>query len=210
MKCMYRLLLVVLICLLPLVAQGSDVVTEMDRVATEVARLKLGFGHYILGQPLTIEQQKFSTQHLETKSLEGTYKFRDGELFVVARSDNDVVMGIYKELREATAEQIKTLIGTLMLEFGEPTLLAHEKLIYWAFNENGQIEADAFKFSKQSGGADVLATVKFSSTERITSTGQDTNGDGSNKEPEKKPSIYVIISSDPLSKLFLAHTSQSK
>lgn len=188
-------------------AQASAVVKEMNRVAGEVAELELGFGDYVLGRALTPEQKKLGQKNSVKKSLQGTYKFKDGEVFVVAAWEGDIVLGVYKQYPDTTMNTVKSVIGGLMIEYGEPTAMAHDKLVYWTYNKDGRIPQDVFDFERQNGGADNLATVKFSSSERIIT--EEDKEKAENIE-QKKLSAYVMITSDPLSKLFLAYTTPSK
>ena len=208
---MKRLLPVLLFCLLSTPAYADDIVKEMNRVAAEVATLKLGFGDYVLGLSLTAKQKEGAKKNRVAKTLKGTYKFRDADINVVIAQENDVVLGIYKHYPEASMDQVKTVIGDLMLEFGEPTTMAHEKLIYWAFDKDGKISEDVFDFLRQSGGSETLATIKFSSSERVAPDAPNKKGEEKQEKAEqKKPSVYVMITSDPLSKLFLTYTNPQK
>jgi hypothetical protein len=36
------------------------------------------------------------------------------------------------------------MVGDLMMQFKEPTAMAHDKLIYWAFDKDGRIPEDLF------------------------------------------------------------------
>ena len=174
---------------------GSTIEEEIDRVAGEVAKLELGFGDYVLGRSLTDEQKDIATQNPIKKSLQGTYKFLDGEIYVIAADDNDVVLGVYQHYPKSTMAEIKKIVGSLMFEYGEPTATAHDKMIYWTYNESGRIDQETFEIAKDSGGAKSLATIKFSSSEMFS---------GEPKEEEPPISAYLMITSDPLSKLFLA------
>jgi hypothetical protein len=58
---------------------------------------------------------------------------------------------------------------------------------------------DTFEFEKDSGGSEALGTIKFSSSERIGSE---------QKEAAPPISAYLMITSDPLSRLFLARNKQ--
>lgn len=58
------------------------------------------------------------------------------------------------------------MVGELMMQFEEPTKMAHDKLIYWAFGEEGLIPQDLFDMAK-SADSEILATVKFSSDQPI-------------------------------------------
>ena len=178
---------------------GSTIEEEIDRVASEVAELELGFGDYVLGKTLTTDQKNTARQHPIKKSLRGTYKFQDGETFVIAANDDDIVLGVYRHYPESTMADIKKIVGGLMFEYGEPTATAHDKMIYWTYNEAGKIAQDAFEIEKDSGGAESLATIKFSSSELFS---------GEPKEEAVPISAYLMITSDPLSKLFLAQTKK--
>lgn len=212
MKKILNYLFAALLCTFPLTpASAATVAEEISRVAGEVANLELGFGRYILGKTLTDEQKKFAFKNPIEKALEGTYKFRDDEVYVVASRENDTVLGVYKVYHQASMDNIKDIVGTLMLEYGEPTAVAHEKLVYWSYNKSGKISQEDFDFSRQSGGMDSLAAVKFSSSEPIASGSAE--GERQENAENQKPveiSAYVMITSDPLSKLFLANTAQGQ
>ncbi len=197
----YMLFLSVLLAALLLSAalSASTIEEEIDRVAGKVAQLELGFGQYMLGNKITDEQKQTALLNSIEKSLQGTYKFQDGENFVIAANDDDIILGVYRHYPESTIAEIKNLVGGLMFEYGEPTATAHDKMIYWTFDDQGKINQDTFESQKNSGGPDPLATVKFSSSVRL----------GAEAQEELEPiSAYLMITSDPLSKLFLASTKQ--
>lgn len=183
-------------------SNAATVTQEMNKVAEEVAVLELGFGDYVLGRKLSDQQKANGLKQAIPKTLPRTYKFKDGDFYVIASEENDIVLGMYKEFEYTDPEQLKKIVGSLMFEYGEPTATAHDKMIYWTYNSNGKITQDAFDFERKSGGAKSLVAIKFSSTDRI---GQPS------KEPADKelPSAYLMITSDPLSTLFLAHTRET-
>lgn len=183
---------------------ASEAAHEFKRLAAEVAALNLGFEKYNLGSKLTEQQKLFADNNRINKSLDGTYKFKDGDVFVVAKADDDTVLGIYKEYNGIARDQVRAIVGDLMMRFNEPTTIGHDKLIYWAFDKNGRIPDDVYSMLKKSSGADVLGLVKFSSTLPITGEKEEETEEVENKAEEKNSSVYVIVSSDPLSKLFLA------
>ena len=180
-------------------ATGATVEEEIDRVAGEVAKLELGFGDYVLGKPLSESQKAAATQNPIQKSLQGTYKFLDDGIYVIAANDNDIVLGVYKDYPDTSMEEIKKMVGNLMFEYGEPTTSAHDKMIYWTYDANGKIGQDTFDLSKESGGAKSLATIKFSSSEMFSAE---------LKDKDAPISAYLMITSNPLSKLFLAKNQQ--
>ena len=202
-------LIVTLVILINSAAQSSSVKQEIKRIAGETAALELGFGTYHLGKVLTGEQKQKAESAPIDKALRGTYKFKDEDLYVVASLAEDRILGLYKEYPDVTMEALKGIIGGLMFDFGEPTTMAHNKLIYWSYNKNGKISQDEFEFARQSGGSPSLVTVKFSSSELIDMDTLSSKEVERKENEEKMTSAYVIISSDPLSKLFLAQTEQA-
>jgi antitoxin component YwqK of YwqJK toxin-antitoxin module len=203
MKKILSLLLFTLLLSIPFSALATTVAEELDRMTGVVAKLQLGFGNYFVGQQLTEAQKVTAQNNSVMKALKGTYKFKDGEVYVVVTAESDTVLGVYKEYKETTFEALKPVIGALMFEHGEPTAMAHNKLIYWTYDKNGKIEQDVFEFARSNGGAKSLVTVKFSSSEPIVEKMKE-------EKQEKNISAYAMITSDPLSKLFLAHTKNDK
>lgn len=210
MKRITLLLAVMILSFISAPLHANEIAEEMDRVAADVAKLKLGFGDYVLGQGLTSDQKKKSTKMRSPKAHQGSYKFKDGELNVVVNQANDVIIGLYKQYPDASMGQIKSVIGDLMFRFGEPTTMAHDKLIYWGFDQNGPVTEDDIKLSKKNGGAGTIATIKFSSNESIAPDKRDKDGKKLEETEEKKSSVYVMITSDPLSKLFLTLHSEKQ
>lgn len=205
MKQIFCLLLGLLF--LSLQSVGSHAATgaeEMKRLAADVAALELGFGEYVLGGTLTSAQKTLARKNSIPKTLEGTIKFSDGDIYVVAKSDDGMILGIYKEYGEAAREDVKALIGHLMMQFEEPTTMAHDKLMYWAFDKNGKLSGDEYDFSKQTGDMDLIATVKFQSSQPIKPDMPPQEGTKEQEPAKEKTSVYVIISSNPLSRIFLA------
>jgi len=198
-----------LVLCLSLSADAATVAETLEKVAADVAQLEIGFGNYTLGKALTADQKITAARNPIQKSLQGTYKFKDGETFVVVSSENDTIIGLYQDYPDTTFDHLKTVIGTLMLEHGEPTTMGHDKLVYWLYDNNGKIEQDAFKFQRENAGPGSLAAVKFSSSEPIVETEQHADEGAEDKTP-RKFSAYVMITSDPLSRLFLAANKQEE
>lgn len=192
----------ILVFVLQITSKAANVTQELNRVAAEVAVLELGFGEYVLGRKLSDQQKANGLKQAIPKTLPRTYKFKDGDFYVIASEEYDIVLGVYKEFEYTDPEQLKKIVGSLMFEYGEPTATAHDKMIYWTYNSNGKITQDAFDFERTSGGAKSLVTIKFSSTDRIGQPSKEPAGN-------ELPSAYLMITSDPLSTLFLAHTRET-
>ncbi len=72
-------------------------------------------------------------------------------------------------------------------------------MIYWTYDKNGRISQESFELQKDSGGAEPLASIKFFSSEMFSAK---------LKDKQTPISAYLMITSNPLSKLFLARTQQ--
>ncbi len=182
--------------------------TELQSI---IAGLELGFDSYVIGRVLTKEQQEIAKKDDAYKSVPGTVKFKDNGLFVIADDTTHVVLAVYKRNKTATQDDFKATVGTLMMQYGEPTAEAHGKIIYWSYGADGLISEDLYRSAKAEGMLDkliILATVKFSSSENVdtmTTMIEKMEEDGTLEKSEKElmSDNYVMIQSDMLSKKYL-------
>lgn len=192
-------LLLFLLLLLPLavVTAAAKPQPSANELTEALNRLKLGAGGYVVGARLTQAQNRIADSGILGDAFPGTIKFKDGDLFVVADKKNRTVLSLYKRQENADLGAIKNMIGDLMASFGEPTTMAHSKIVYWAYgSDGGKITADALEAARKTdGGVSVLATVKFSSSVDINPDMKD--------DDAKKATIYYIISSQPLLQHFV-------
>ena len=184
-----------------------------ENLAADVAQLNLGLQGYSIGKKLTIAQKKIAGVHPGKKAYAGTYKFVDQDLFVVVEKKTDSVLAMYKRVPRADKKQLKAMVAALMDRFGLPTAMAHEKIVYWAYNRHGAISEEDFeraKKNKQIPGLGIIATVKLNSEIAITpDKGKDKEKNKTSKSTVvKQPAtgtVYFIVASDPLVKAFLSH-----
>ncbi|MCL7489038.1 MAG: hypothetical protein M8357_12800 [Desulfobulbaceae bacterium] len=163
-------------------------------LASQVTALELGMNGYTIGAELTAEQKKIAAAHPLDNAFAGTYKFIDNELVVVVADANNTVLALYQRQEGADVAQARKMVSALMGQYGDPTAMAHDKLIYWAYKREGKISEEEYNQSKEKPEKfSVLATVKFSSEFPITEEIQEGEGDGT---------IYFIVSSDRLTEEF--------
>ncbi len=179
-------------------AQSSMVQAMSDKeLVAKIVKLDLGFEQYRIGQDLNDEQIKKAQENSIKNRYQGTVKFKDGDIGVVADASNNTILALYIEKKEAGKEQIKNMVATLMMSFGQPTTMAHEKIVYWAFNETGLISGEDHGKAKSVDELNILATVKFNSKTRFME-----NKEESKDEDDQKNSIYCIISSPAMLERF--------
>ena len=190
---MMKLISLTLTTLLLFVSSYADASpNELTDLLDRVAVLNIGRNGYILGKALTDAQK--DTARRDSVEIENSNlsKFRDGDLYIVTEKTTDRVIIMYEQYDETSRKEIRELVGTLFLDFGEPTVFTHDKVIYWAWGQNGKFSSEAFKTAKKKQQPlKILVTVKLNSSLKIMGARED-------KEPG---SVYYIVSSDPALKL---------
>ncbi len=170
-------------------AACSPKADEFTDLSTRVEKLNIGRHDYTLAKALTDKQKKTAQRNALEAASPGTYKFKDNDLYVVADRASDRVLVIYERYESASREKIQKLVGALFFDFEEPTVMAHDKIIYWAFDEKGKISEEHYRDAKEKGEPlKTLATVKLDSSQKI----MDKSG------PAENGSVYYIISSEPI------------
>lgn len=132
MKILSKILIVSTITATVLSANASDLYTK-------IAEMKKGTDGYIIGQVLTKEQQvKASAETIKSDNPK-IKKFLDGKnLLIAINSQNNRVLAINKRYEQLPQKDVKGMIGTMIHDFDEPTAMAHDKMIYWIYDENGK------------------------------------------------------------------------
>jgi hypothetical protein len=179
---------------------------EFDILAEKVVALNIVRHQYTLAKKLTEDQKKLARQNAVKDASPGTYKFNDKNLFVIAEKNSDRVLILYEHFEKASKSKGHELIGTLVMEFGDPTVFAHGKTVYWAYNVGGKISEIEFSNAKgASEQLEILATIKLESSELLM--GKDDDKKNESEQHAKKKgaqSVYYVISSEPLLKLLKA------
>ncbi|MCF6187292.1 MAG: hypothetical protein L3J49_07445 [Desulfobulbaceae bacterium] len=178
-----------------------------DSLLTDIVSLKLGMGNYVIGEQLNNSQKKIADQHPEKGAYEGTYKFVDDGLYVIVDKKTDRVLALYKQNKEADKKQLKEMVVELMGLFDAPTTMAHDKILYWAFNKYGAVSEEEFslaKEAKQTLELGIIATVKLNSEMEISPDQKEEEIGVVEKTHPGTGSVYFIITSDPLVKEFMA------
>ena len=178
--------------ILSVAAACSSRADEFTDLYTRVEKLNIRRNDYTLGKVLTDKQKQTARRNAREKAVPGTYKFKDNDLYVVADKAKDRVLILYERYEPASEKKIRELVGTLFFDFGDPTVMAHDKIIYWVFDEKGKISAEHYRQAKANREPlKTLATVKLDSSREIMD----------DSDPEEEGRVYYIISSEPILKL---------
>ncbi len=178
----------------------------MAGLLEDVQGLKLGIDGYQIGHRLTAAQKKIAAAHQEQGAYPGTYKFADRGLHVVADQKTDRVLALYRRIDQGDRTDMKAMVVELMDRFGEPTTMAHEKILYWAFDKKGLVSEERFNQAKQqqaTAGLGIIATVKLNSDLEITPDQVDDGKEQAADTPQPKGTLYYIITSQPLVSAFV-------
>jgi len=193
-----KTILLIFLSALLFAAACSPRADEISDLFARVEKLKIQRGDYILAKALTDKQKETAQRHVAEAPSPGTYKFNDSDLFVVVDIATDRVLILYERYEPIGREKIRELVGNLFFDFGDPTVMAHEKTIYWVFDEKGKISEENYRKAKKEGKLlNTLATVKLDSSHKIL----DKSG------PVVNGNVYYIISSEPILKLHQAQNS---
>jgi hypothetical protein len=178
--------------ILSVAAACSSQADEFTDLYTRVEKLNIRRNDYTLGKVLTAKQKQTARRNAQEKAAPGTYKFKDDDLYVVADKATDRVIILYERYELASGKKIRELVGTLFFDFGDPTVMAHDKTIYWAFDEKGRISEEQYRQAKANREPlKTLATVKLDSSRKIMD----------DSDPEEDGRVYYIVSSEPILKL---------
>ncbi len=197
-------LFTIMLATFTLASASQTPVEPTEMLASRVAYLNLGFGNYVVGASLNEDARKQAKLNPVADTYKGTYKFQDGDVFVVVDKETDVILAMYKQNEKANRDQVKSFLGDLMMRFEEPTVMAHSKIIYWAFGPDGLLTENDYRAAKENGEIDILGTVKFSSSNDIRPDAKKAEGESVEEIIDPDSEIYAIISSDPLIKRFMA------
>ncbi len=166
---------------------------EIEELFSTIQSLAIERGGYVLCAELTETQKAFAQKNLQEANSKKVYKFQDKDLNIVADRATDRVLLIYQQFEGIDQPGIQNLVGELFIAYEDPTISAHDKVVYWAWGKKGKFTADQFEMAKEKKKKlAILATVKLNSDIKILDKTQ----------TEAKGDAYYIISSDPLLKFF--------
>ncbi|QTA81586.1 Uncharacterized protein dnl_39250 [Desulfonema limicola] len=184
---------------------GASRADELSDLLNQVEKLNITIKGYTLGRALSQEQKtKAAKNIINDPALDpetGIYKFKHENLYVTADKLNHRVIIIYEQYEKLPYKKMQDIVGNLFFIFGDPTVMAHEKIIYWAYDNKGRISENKFRSIKDNKEKlQVLAYVKLNSDTKIMEL--------KNSQDNNKGDIYYIISSDPVLKLIKSRQAE--
>jgi len=182
-------IITLIISLLVLCAPQVQADTSLDTVLDQGEKLAISRNDYTLGKKLSPKQQQLVTrQKVPVTNFPGVSKFHDQNLFITIEEKSLRVISIYQEFKPVNHKAVQDLVGELFFQLNEPTTIAHDKTIYWAYNQKGKLSSDDFhRQHEKDGRLSILAKVKIDSSLPISG---DEAGDSDN------PYLYYFASLD--------------
>ncbi|MCG8616678.1 MAG: hypothetical protein MI802_10715, partial [Desulfobacterales bacterium] len=166
---------------------------ELEALFDTVRNLNIERNGYVLCETLTDAQKVVAEQNMQTARSEKVYRFMDGTLNVVADKATDRVLVMFEQFENIGQVQVQNILGDLFMAYNDPTVEAHDKVVYWAWGKAGKFTRDQFDMAKEKKTPlDIKATVKLHSDVKILDK----------SEAENSGNAYYIISSDPLLRFF--------
>ena len=196
---MHKTIICRILTMMMIMFTGLAHANDLNDLFSRVEKLNIERAGYVLGAILNQVQMKTAVADPVDASTKDTFKFKDKNLFVVADKTSNRVLVMYEQFEAASQQKIQDLVGDLYMNFDDPTVLAHDKVVYWAYTKNGKISSKEFDSARQDKKKlDILATVKFISDINIME-----KENRSEPAPAIGQQAYYIISSDPVLKFFL-------
>lgn len=213
-------MITMLVCLTALGSTSDAGQESVQNIYKQVESLKINWKGYTLGGKLDSVQKEIAGKNLVSestaesvdsnnsnksnssdnsgksdKTASNTYKFKDNGLNIVVDSKTDRVVIIFETFENASQQKARDLIGSLIISFKDPTISAHDKIVYWAYGEDGKYSADKFEAAKEAvknrqEPLTIIATVKLQSEIPIMAKDAD----------KASGTVYYIISSEALLK----------
>lgn len=172
---------------------GSSVAGEIESLFRQVENLKIERQGYLLGTPLNKTQEAVAAKNPMEAASKKVFKFRDKNLNIVADRASRRVLVLFEQFEKLSQPKVQEKVGELFMAYEEPTISAHDKVIYWAWGKNAKFTAAQFDMAKEKKKKlAIIATVKFTSEIKIMEK----------TENQAIGDAYFIISSDPLLKFF--------
>jgi len=172
---------------------GLSSAEELGTLFSQVENLKIQRQGYVLGGQLTKAQEEIAAKNPLDAASKKVFKFKDNNLNIVADRESRRVLVIFEQFEKLSQQQVQDKIGELFMAYEDPTISAHDKVVYWAWGKKDKFTSAQFDMAKEKKKKLVIiATVKFNSEIKIMDKNTiDAFGD-----------VYYIISSDPLLKFF--------
>lgn len=166
---------------------------KLEDLFASIEALNIQRQGYTLCKTLSLEQQAYAQKHMEEASSKNVYRFRDKTLNIVADPKTHRVLVMFEQFDKIDQSEVQNRVGDLFMTYGEPTISAHDKVVYWAWTKEEKVTADQYKTAKEKKKRlDIIATVKLNSEIKIMEK----------SEEKEMGDAYYIISSDPLLQFF--------
>jgi len=98
---------------------------------------------------------------IDNKSINYNKYLIDNKTVVVTDKKENRVVVIRKRYKDIKKSELKSFVSSLIYKNGEPTVVAHEKIVYWIYDSNGKkyTQEDILKFKDEVSNKQFLSTL---------------------------------------------------
>jgi len=124
---------------------------------SSVEKLGIEYEGYKLGAVFTNKK----ANKIEDKSINyNKYLVNSKTIVVTDKKENRIVV-IRKRFNKLAKSKLKSLVSSLIYQNGEPTAVAHEKIVYWIYDNNGKkyTQEDILKFKDEISNKQFLSSL---------------------------------------------------
>jgi len=166
---------------------------DKNLLFSQVENLKIQRQGYVLAGQLSKAQLQIADKNSMEAASRKLFKFKDRNLNIVADRETGRVLVIYEQFEKLNRKEVQNLLGELFMAYEDPTVSAHDKVVYWAWGKKEKFTSAQFDMAREKKKKlAIIATVKFNSEVKIMDK----------KEAKAVGDVYYIISSDPLLEFF--------
>lgn len=105
------------------------------KIFSSVEALAIQCQGYTLCAPLSKEQRAYASKNMEEANSSKVYRFRDNNLNIVADQKTHRVLVMFEQFEKVGQQKVQDLVGDLFIDYGDPTVSAHDKVVYWAWGK---------------------------------------------------------------------------
>ena len=118
-----------------------------NKLYNTIEKMNKGIDGYIVGKVLNKVQEKLLNKNAVASNNKNILKFlANDDLMIVINKKNNKVLAINKRYTNISQKEVKKMISKFIFKFDEPTAMAHNKMVYWIYDKDGnKLSSDDLK-----------------------------------------------------------------
>ncbi len=118
-----------------------------NKLYNTIEKMNKGIDGYIVGKVLNKVQEKLLNKNAVASNNKNILKFlANDDLMIVINKKNNKVLAINKRYTKLPKKEVQKMISKFIFKLDEPTAMAHDKMLYWIYDKNGnKLSSDDLK-----------------------------------------------------------------